>query len=231
MVMLESNGITSSKKMVKTAQEESWTVTVDENDYENSLMLMQQNELPQEPKQGFKSLYSQKGLVPTALEERALYLDALSNELANSLMMIDGIVDARVHLVLPESVNAGLFNQNNPSIPSASVLVKHLEQNKNVIEDDSIRKLICGAVPQMQAANVAVIRTIQPVANKMMPHETSQQSNSMNRYKAVAVLGLTVSLILGCLIVATGFKLKKMKQRLCDVSRSELAQSQKQGIQ
>ncbi|RDU96941.1 hypothetical protein [Trinickia dinghuensis] len=62
-----------------------------------------------------------RGIAPTPLEERARHIHAIERELEATLMEIDGVLAARVSVVLPERPALGA-----PLAPaSASVLVKH----------------------------------------------------------------------------------------------------------
>lgn len=76
------------------------------------------------PKQSFASLgqvFEQDGLVASPLQERARMLFALSEELSRTVSEIDGVLSARVHIVLPE--NDPLRRNATPS--SASVFIRH----------------------------------------------------------------------------------------------------------
>src|SRR5919201_1603389 len=57
------------------------------------------------PRQSLRTLgdvFPKESFVSSPLEERARYIFALSQEVQQTLMQLDGIVDARVHIALPE---------------------------------------------------------------------------------------------------------------------------------
>ena len=83
--------------------------------------------------------FRKEGVISTPLEERARYIYALSQELEATLSNIDGVIVARVHVVLPERVAPG-----EPVQPaSASVFIKHDPR----LEPDSIRRAYAGWYP------------------------------------------------------------------------------------
>jgi type III secretion protein J len=46
-------------------------------------------------------VFKREGFVSSPLEERARLVHAMSQEIANTINNIDGVVTARVHLVVP----------------------------------------------------------------------------------------------------------------------------------
>lgn len=62
-----------------------------------------------------------QGLVPSAAEERMRYIHAVSQELAQTLRTMDGVLAARVHIVMPGNDPSG--DKSKPS--SAAVFIKH----------------------------------------------------------------------------------------------------------
>ena len=59
--------------------------------------------LPRDKRRGFAETYGQPSLIPTPSEERARYLDATAGEIERTLETVEGVVSARVHLVLEET--------------------------------------------------------------------------------------------------------------------------------
>jgi type III secretion protein J len=77
--------------------------------------------LPQQSFSNMGEVFKGNGLVSSPVQERAQMIYALSEELSHSVSQIDGIVSARVHVVLPD--NDLLKRVISPS--SASVLVRY----------------------------------------------------------------------------------------------------------
>jgi len=48
-------------------------------------------------------VFKKTGMISSPSEERIRFMDALAQDLARTISMIDGVVDARVHVVLPEN--------------------------------------------------------------------------------------------------------------------------------
>ena len=79
-----------------------FTVRSPRHDAGGALELLRSLGLPRDRRHGFAEVYGQPSLIPTASEERARYLEALSGEIERTLEIADGVVSARVHLVLEE---------------------------------------------------------------------------------------------------------------------------------
>ena len=67
-----------------------------------SLRILSEKSLPRPATRGFEQVFSGDSLIPSATEEKALFLDALQGEIIETLESLDGVISARVHLVLPE---------------------------------------------------------------------------------------------------------------------------------
>ena len=104
--------------------------------------------LPKMARATMGDTFRKEGVISTPLEERARYIYALSQELEATLSNIDGVIVARVHVVLPERVAPG-----EPVQPaSASVFIKHDPR----LEPDSIhgrvRRMVASSIPGMATA-------------------------------------------------------------------------------
>lgn len=101
--------------------------------------------LPRVSRTTLGDTFRKEGVISTPLEERARYIYALSQELEATLSNIDGIIIARVHVVLPERIAPG-----EPVQPaSASVFIKHDHR----LDPDNIlarvRRMVSSSIPGM----------------------------------------------------------------------------------
>jgi type III secretion protein J len=109
--------------------------------------------LPRERYAKMGEIFRKEGLISSPLEERARYIWALSQEISSTLSQIDGVIKARVHVVLPERSAGG-----DPSLPSsAAVFIKH---KAGVNLEDSvaqIKRLVANSIPGLSGEKVSVI--------------------------------------------------------------------------
>lgn len=155
VVALSEAGLTAQTRRDEAA-EGSWRVEVPASDAVAAQRLLADRGLPRRAPAGFTEVFGKGSIVPSASEERALYLQALSGELARTVEAIDGVVQARVHLALPSP--DPLRPESAPAARGA-VLVKASRGARQRIEAlaPGIQALVAGAVPGVDASAVAVI--------------------------------------------------------------------------
>lgn len=128
-------------------------VQVDSGQVGRALEILRENGLPRERFAGMGQVFKKEGLISSPLEERARYIYALSQELSNTLSKIDGVLAARVHVVLPERGTAG-----EAGVPStAAVFIKHQDGYNLDIIQPQIRRLVTNSIPGLTADRVSVI--------------------------------------------------------------------------
>ncbi|HWP19164.1 MAG TPA: type III secretion inner membrane ring lipoprotein SctJ [Burkholderiaceae bacterium] len=115
---LTANGLEAHKER---SQDGRWQVQVDEGDLALALELLRAQGLPHDRYATMGDLFQKQGLVSTPAEERMRYIYAVSQELSQTLRKVDGVVAARVHVVIP--ANDPLSDRVRPS--SAAVFIKH----------------------------------------------------------------------------------------------------------
>jgi type III secretion protein J len=133
-----------------------WTVRV-KGGSRNVLVawqILQDNGLPRQKVKGLDDVFSSKGMIPTANEEKARMLLALSGELTRTIKTVAGVVDARVQVVLPD--NSPLLDKSQWSPTTASVLIKHRGSAPPLTEDE-VRSLVARGIEGLQPENVAVV--------------------------------------------------------------------------
>lgn len=118
VAVLLRDGIPATRKVQDNGQ---LKVVVDEQRFAEAMTLLDNAGLPQQSFSNMGEVFKGNGLVSSPVQERAQMIYALSEELSHSVSQIDGIVSARVHVVLPD--NDLLKRVISPS--SASVLVRY----------------------------------------------------------------------------------------------------------
>ncbi|VVN54513.1 hypothetical protein PS685_01588 [Pseudomonas fluorescens] len=104
--------------------------------------------LPRTKRSTLGDIFRKEGVISTPLEERARYIYALSQELEATLSSIDGVIVARVHVVLPERVAPGEAVQ--PA--SASVFIKHDARLDPDGIQSRVRRMVASSIPGMAMA-------------------------------------------------------------------------------
>jgi type III secretion protein J len=110
-------GIDAQKKTV--AKTKGWLISVERADIPKSMAVLTAAGLPREPLRTLGDVFPKEGFVSSPLEERARYVFGLSQEVEHTLMQLDGVVEARVHIAIPER-NA---LDDKPPSTSASVVI------------------------------------------------------------------------------------------------------------
>jgi len=128
-------------------------VRVDGTQVGNALRVLRAHGLPRDRFDGMGQVFKKEGLISSPLEERARYIYALSQELSNTLSKIDGVLAARVHVVLPERGAAG----ESGVASSAAVFIKYQDDYNLEIVQPQIRRLVTNSIPGLTPERVSVI--------------------------------------------------------------------------
>lgn len=111
--------IESSKS---TGRSGTFTVTLDNSKVAPAVDVLRRHGLPRRRFHSMGEVFRKKGLISSPLEERARFVYALQENLQETLSQIDGVIVARVHVVLPEN---NPFADESDKASSASVFIKH----------------------------------------------------------------------------------------------------------
>ena len=80
-----------------------YTVMVDKARFADAINILKEAGLPKQEFQSMGQVFKKDGLISSPTQERAQMIFALSQELSRTVSEIDGVLSARVHLVLPEN--------------------------------------------------------------------------------------------------------------------------------
>lgn len=143
-------GIEAEKQ---AAGKNGYTLLVDDDQLVRALQVLKENSLPREAFKNLGEVFAGDGMISSTSEVQARMSYALSQELADTLSRIDGVLTARVHVVL--GVNDKV---NNITIaPSAAVFLRHTLDSPVVNLVPEIRELVAGAVASLKYDNVSVM--------------------------------------------------------------------------
>lgn len=147
---LQQHGIPAQRVVVKGGQ---YTVVVDKARFADSITILNEAGLPKQEFQTMGQVFKKDGLVSSPMQERAQMIFALSQELSRTVSEIDGVLSARVHLVLPE--NDPLRQQLVPS--SASVFIRHRSDAAVGSLVPQVKMLVANGVAGLSYDKVSVV--------------------------------------------------------------------------
>lgn len=115
--ILIANGIPAKKG---AAEKGLVPLTVDSADLSAAIKILRENGYPKDQFRDLGDVFEQKGLVASPLEERVRFIYGLSQGVSETLTQIDGVITARVHVVVPEQHPL----EDTPGKSTASVFLK-----------------------------------------------------------------------------------------------------------
>ncbi len=149
IMVLGNSGISAGKK---AGGKGTWDVMVEENLMTRSLEVLAANGLPRAVYSSMGEVFKKDSMVSTPTEEQARLVYAISQELAGTIAQIDGVLAARVHIVLPEMDSFG--KKISPS--KASVFIKHRADTDISSQVGSVRRLVENSVRDLKPESVSV---------------------------------------------------------------------------
>ena len=148
VAVLASNGVAVSK----TVTDKYWGIEVEGSQIPLAMQLLTREGLPRSRYASLGDMFKREGIVSTPTEERIRFIHGISQELSRTLSMIDGVLAARVHIVLPH--NDPLADRAKPS--SASVFIRHRADIDLQASLTSIKSLVVRSVEGLSHDSVYV---------------------------------------------------------------------------
>ncbi|UTV41882.1 type III secretion inner membrane ring lipoprotein SctJ (plasmid) [Ensifer adhaerens] len=162
VAVLLSKGIAASRIVQKDGK---LTVAVDEDQFSQAVTVLNMAGFPKQKFATLGTVFQQEGLVASPVQERAQMIYALSEELSRTVSEIDGVLSARVHVVLPD--NDPL--QRNAVPASASVFIRHEAGLDMMPLIPRIKTLVANSISGLTYEKVSIVpvesqRNVAPVA-------------------------------------------------------------------
>ena len=133
-------------------EEGTWNVMVVESKFADAVNLLEKAGLPRMAHQGIGEVFKKTGMISSPSEERIRFMDALAQDIAKTISGIDGVVDARVHVVLPEN---DPFARN--ALPSSAAVAIRSRWDADVTDIiPSVKGLVKNAIEGLQYEKIMV---------------------------------------------------------------------------
>ncbi len=164
LVLLESKGIPASKAAAAASAIGSadtgtkYSIMVPDKYSIEAIAYLNQNGLPRTKGTTLLDLFAKQGLMTSDKEETIRYQAGLAQQLTNTLLMIDGVIDANVQLSFPPEVT-GLGLETEKKKITAAVYVKHqgVIDDPNIHLENKIKRLISGSISGLDINDVTVV--------------------------------------------------------------------------
>ncbi len=150
MAALLEVGISAEKV---AGAENTWDVIIPERHFAVAANILEQQGLPHHVYQGVADVFKKTGMVSSPSEERIRFMEALSQDLSQTISSIEGVIDARVHVVLPE--NDPFAKNTVPS--SAAVAIRHRYDVSMEDQIPQIKSLIKNSIEGLSYEKISVI--------------------------------------------------------------------------
>lgn len=197
---LLKRGVAASKENMGKS---GFSILVEEMQMIQALDILRENGLPHDNFRSLGDIFSGQGMIASPTEEEARMAFAISQELSNTFSRIDGVLAARVHVVLGRTNEAA--NIRIP--PSVGVFLRHNPDSQIGTMVSKIRELSAHAVPGLTVENVSVMLTpVRETITVPPPNLTSWQE----KYMFPALLGAAV---LGILVGIGGMRLTQKNRK------------------
>lgn len=196
-------------------------LVVDDALIAEAITVLNRHGLPRDEFSSINTMFPKDGLIASPLAERARFIFAISQELSQTISMIDGVIDARVHVVIP-----GLKGGRETAAKSHSTASVFIRFRSGVPLRQSvpqIKLLVSTAVEGLAYQHVNVVLFEVKVDSPYVgsPVRSSSESIGLDSLDLV-YLTLFVLILMGSLIAGLGFLWQKFKDQKPAVDESAL---------
>jgi len=197
MALLLERGIACEKT---AGAENTYILSVNKSYFAQAIDILNEYGYPESAYQGVGATFQKTGLVSSPTEERIRFMYALSQDIAATLALIDGVLDAQVHIVLPN--NNPFVQEPYPS--SAAVFISYRPDSNVEATVSQIKNLVMNSVEGLSYDKISV--ALFPVMLRQTITQPATHSTS-SFFVYITFIALIVLLILG----AAGYALWRFK--------------------
>lgn len=195
MAILLSRGIACSKEM---GEDGAWNVEVEEDRMAEAIDVLNAYGYPHDKFQSIGQVFKKSGLVSSPSEERIRFMYALSQDVAETLSRIDGVLTARVHVVL---------QNNDPlsdiqTLSSASVFLKHRRGSGVENLSSQIKRLVANSIEGLTYDKVSLVFVPSDVQAILLAAQKQEELDDAMDMRFWLIAGMIA--LLALIVVATG---------------------------
>jgi type III secretion protein J len=150
VALLLGNGFDAGRVQAKDGTS---TVLIEQKQFARAVELLKASGYPHQTFTNLGEVFKGGGLIASPTEERARYVYALSEELSKTISDIDGVLSARIHVVLPK--NDLLRQDATPS--SASVFIRYDSRAPVKALLQQIKMLVANSIEGLSYEKVSVV--------------------------------------------------------------------------
>ena len=194
IALLMQHDIGADKLMAKDGTD---VVMVDKSRFAQAVDTLHNAGLPRKTFESMGDVFKTGGLVASPLQERARFLYALGQELSGTISQIDGVLSARVAVVLPEND----ILDRSPTPSSASVFVRYDAASNVDHLVPQIKMLVADSVQGLSYDRVSVVLV---PATRPQPPVPAKSGASLPEQATAALAGALLVAGLG----GAGFALR-----------------------
>lgn len=199
LAVLMENGISASK----SGAEGSFAIRVHESNIAEAVAVLSAKGLPRDRSVSIGSVFEKSGIISSPFEDRVRYVYALGEDVAATLREIDGVISARVHVVLPEKAQFG--SPEKPS--SAAVFIKYEPTVDLEYMTPQIRRLVSSSIEGLDYSAVTVLlaegvsrdREVQKVERStvtVLPGLAVREADVLHFWRIIYVGGIVIAALI-----------------------------------
>jgi type III secretion protein J len=203
VLALDRAGV-GAEKEVDPAAEGRFRVLVERDEAPRAITAMRAEDLPSPPSSGLLDAMGKGALLPSRLAEHAQFLAGLSGELERTLLAVEGMLSARVHVSIPE---ADPLREGPRVKATASVLLQHRGATPP-IDVHEVKRIVAGAAPGLAPDDVAVVMVPRPGGNaaeralsRLGPITATRGSVALLRLVTAGVVIVDLALVVAVLLL------------------------------
>jgi type III secretion protein J len=166
LALLLQKGLNASKSLAKDGTN---TLLIDDQKFATAVELLRARGYPRAKFSTINDVFQPCGLIASPVQEQARFLWALGQELSRTVSQIDGVLTARVQVVLPD--NDILKREPTPS--SASIFVRYDETSRVPNLVPQMKMLVANSVQGLSYDKVSVV--LVPVPHVDVPAQVAEK--------------------------------------------------------